>query len=225
MKLKLVLIFVIIATFLSSCSKDEEEVALDYGYDYAPLVIGNYSIFQIDSIYYDDFANRIDTFHYQIKEVIDSAIVLFDDQNAFRLERFIRNNSNENWKIKDVWTVYRTKNQYVRIEENQSIIRLIFPVQANQRWDANSKNTLAASETEITKIDVASLNIFLNFNETATVVELNNKNLIERQYIGEKYAKGFGLIERRLTDLRTQVNGTIVSGLDSRQYLIESGVE
>lgn len=225
MKQNLVIVFVVIATVLGACAKDEEKIALDYGYDFAPLTVGNYSVFQIDSIYYDDFANRIDTFHYQIKEVIDSAIVLFDGQNAFRLERFIRQKSNENWKIKDVWIVYKTKSQYVRVEENQAIVRLVFPVSTNQRWDANSKNTLATTETEITKIDASSSTAFFNFNETATVVELNNKNLIERQYIGEKYAKGFGLIERRLTDLRTQVNGTIVSGLDSRQYLIEFGVE
>lgn len=214
-----------ILLLISSCSETEETVVPDFGYEYAPLKVGNYTIYQIDSIHYDDFANTIDTFSYQLKEVIDSSYTLLDGQEGFRLERFKRNNSTSNWRIIDVWVVYKTTGQYIRVEENQPIVKMIFPVKLENMWNINSKNTSLEVIAEVTSIR-SGLNLgALSFGETATITIQDEQNLIERKLDEESYSKEVGLVSRYFKDLRTQVTGEVVRGIDYRKELIEFGVE
>tara|TARA_R110002049_G_scaffold143426_1_gene305532 strand:+ start:833 stop:1510 length:678 start_codon:yes stop_codon:yes gene_type:complete len=211
--------------FLSACEGSDDSISPDFGYEYSPLEVGNYVIYQIDSIHYDDFANTVDTFSYQLKEVIDSSYTLLDGQEGYRLERFRRNNASSNWRIIDVWVVYRTKNQFIRIEENQPIVKLVFPVKTEVQWDINSRNTSESTLAEITSIQSNSTIRGLALNETATVTIIDDRNLIERKLDQERYSKEVGLVSRYFKDLRTQVTGQIVRGIDYRKELIEFGEE
>ncbi|PJA07890.1 MAG: hypothetical protein COX70_05320, partial [Flavobacteriales bacterium CG_4_10_14_0_2_um_filter_32_8] len=65
-------IFFLISIFIFSCSKKEEVIPPDLGYDYAGLEVGRYIIYDVDSFYYDDFTDTIDTSYFKIKEVVDS---------------------------------------------------------------------------------------------------------------------------------------------------------
>jgi hypothetical protein len=215
----------ILVLFFSGCKKEENKTELDFGYNYAPLNVGDYFIYQIDSIYYDDFANRVDTFHFQLKEVIDSSYELLGGETGYRIERFQRNNSNQNWKIKNVWVAYKTVNQFIRVEENQPIVQLIFPVEEDLKWDINYKNTLDPVIAEITKVQSNFNNGALSFDSTITVVTQDEENLIEKRYKATNYSRNYGLVYRKLQDLRTEVNGKIVRGVDYTFYLIEKGKE
>lgn len=218
-------ICVAIVLFTFSCTEEDERILPDFGYEYAPLKVGNYAVYQIDSIHYDDFANTVDTFSYQLKEVIDSAYTLLDGQEGFRLERFRRNSSNFNWRIIDVWFVYKTAQQYIRVEENQPIVKLVFPVEIESQWDINSKNTSEAIIAEITSIRPSATLGLLSFTDLATVTITDEQNLIERKLNTEQYSKEVGLVSQYVKDLRTQVTGQIVRGFDYRKELIEYGVE
>jgi len=211
--------------FLVACKETNEPITPDFGYDYAPLKVGNYTIYQIDSIHYDDFANTVDTFSYQLKEVIDSSYTLLDGKEGFRLERFRRNNPSTNWRITDVWVTYRTNGQFIRVEENQPIVKLIFPLKIESSWNINSKNTLDSIVAEVTSIHPSSFLGNLSLPATVTITIQDDQNLIERKLDQEKYSKDVGLISRDYKDLRTQVTGEIVRGIDYRKELIEWGTE
>ncbi len=211
--------------YLVACQETNEPISPDFGYEYAPLKVGNYAVYQIDSIHYDDFANTVDTFSYQLKEVIDSAYILLDGQEGFRLERYRRNSGNFNWRIIDVWFVYKTAQQYIRVEENQPIVKLVFPVELESQWDINSKNTQKTNIAEITSITTSANIGSLSFTNMATVTITDEQNLIERKLNTEQYSKEVGLVSQYVKDLRTQVTGQIVRGVDYRKELIEYGVE
>ena len=54
-------IILLIAIFSFSCEKDSEDnVTPDLGYAYAGLEVGQYVIYDVDSIFYDDFNSTID---------------------------------------------------------------------------------------------------------------------------------------------------------------------
>lgn len=211
-------------TFLG-CKEEEESLSIDFGYNYAPLNVGDFFIYQIDSIYYDDFANTVDTFRYQLKEVIDSSYELLGGETGFRIERYYRSHSNQDWKIKNVWVAYKTVSQFVRIEENQSIVQLVFPIVEDLKWDINHKNNLSAATAEITEIQPNFNNGVLSFDSTITVTLQDEENLIEKRFKAVHYSKDYGLVYRKLQDLRTEVNGKIVRGIDYSLYLIEKGKE
>jgi hypothetical protein len=223
--MKKVIKLFIFSIFISSCGESEKPIAPDFGYDYAPLEVGSYFIYQIDSIYYDDFANTIDTFRFQLKEVIDSAYTLLDGQQGYRLERFKRSSPSLNWRISDVWFVYRTNQQLVRVEENQPIVKLVFPVKLRSEWNINAQNTFDSTVAEITEIVTNYTLNQLVLPQSATVTVQDEENLIERKLNTEIYTRGIGLSAAYFKDLRTQVTGQIVRGIDYRKELIEYGME
>jgi hypothetical protein len=216
---------IMIVLFFFGCKKEENNSELDFGYNYAPLIVGDYFIYQIDSIFYDDFANRVDTFRFQLKEVVDSSYELLGGEKGYRIERFYRNNSNQNWRIRNVWVAYKTINQFIRIEENQPIVQLVFPIEEDQEWDINFKNTQDPVIAEITKVQSNFNNSALNFTSTITVTLEDQENLIEKRYKAKNYSVDFGLTYYKYQDLRTEVNGKIVRGIDYTLYLIEKGKE
>ncbi len=222
---KYILIVSFTMTLLSSCSEKVDYAPIDFGYDYAPLDVGSYLVYQVDSIYYDDFANTIDTFRFQLKEVIDSSYTLLDGQQGFRLERFKRGSSTDSWRISDVWFVYRTDQRFVRVEENQPIVKLVFPIKLSTEWNINAQNTNDSIAAEVTEIlPNYSLNQLV-LPQSATVTIQDEENLIERKLNTEIYTRGIGLSAAYFKDLRTQVTGQIVRGIDYRKELIEFGVE
>src|SRR3990167_8625748 len=79
-----------------SCKKDPSP-ALDLGYNYFPDAVGTYVVYNVDSIFYDDFnvnpSNHIspaDTFKFQLKEKIQSVYTDNEGRPALRLERYVK---------------------------------------------------------------------------------------------------------------------------------------
>lgn len=78
---------------------------------------------------------------------------------------------------------------------------------------------------EITSITTSANIGSLSFTNMATVTITDEQNLIERKLNTEQYSKEVGLVSQYVKDLRTQVTGQIVRGVDYRKELIEYGVE
>jgi len=67
------LYFVLACIAIASCKKDE--TVPDLGYGYYPAAIGTYVVYDVDSFVYNDFTHKIDTFQFQVKEIIDSSFI------------------------------------------------------------------------------------------------------------------------------------------------------
>jgi hypothetical protein len=121
-------IFIVFAIFIFSCKKDKEVIVIDLGYNYFPDKKGTYVIYQVDSLFYNDFTSTIDTFQFQIKEKITENFNDLSNRVTQKIERFYRQNSTQDWLIKDVWFANRTSNTAEKVEENIRFVKIVFPL-------------------------------------------------------------------------------------------------
>ncbi|MGD1844835.1 MAG: hypothetical protein ACFB10_05520 [Salibacteraceae bacterium] len=120
--------------------KDKSGEPEDLGYDYFPVETGHWVEYKVDSIVYDPFNQSIDTFQFFLREEIAGEFQDLEGRSTLRIERFKRENDTLAWRLIDVWTANRTSTTAERVEENERIVKLSFPVRLNQQWNGNAFN-------------------------------------------------------------------------------------
>lgn len=207
-------VVLILITF-SGCKRTEEEQP-NTGYNYVPLEVGHYIIYEVDSIVYNDFNGDTLHYHYQIKELIESTYADNAGRPTQRLERYIRYYNDSvsidslPWTIARVWNMTRTNTDLERMEENQRYVRLRFPPRDGLSWDGNIYNALGSWEYTCTDVDVPFSSAPLQWDSTLQVIQKDETNLINRRYYAERYARNVGLIEKQIIDV---FDTTIVPGV------------
>ena len=212
------ILFGLILLIIFSCKK--KVIETDMGYDYFPTNIGHWAVYQVDSIYHDDFyfPSKYDSFQFQIKEIIESEF--FDNSGRLtqRIERYQRANDTLPWVIKNVWVSNQTKTTAERVEENQRYVKLIFPPVLNQRWNGNNYNTIGEWEYKYTLVNEAYSISAFSFDSTLTVSqEGQNDPIINSQYGTEVYAKHIGMVYKEYVFLNKQSD----AGLEYKMKLID----
>lgn len=214
-------ICLILLAFLFSCEKEEEKFTLFYGYQYAPLAVGQERTFAIDSIIYDEFSNTVDTFRiYQRESVTDSSIDL-EGRLTYSFVISQRLSDSLPWRKIKVGSLRRDNSQFERTLDNQTQLLMVFPITETAAWNSNTHNALAKQEFSYQKLYVPFSVEGVRYDSTITVLQLADENLIEKKHTEEKYAPTIGLIYRCDLNIRTTFDGDILSGYDCRWSLIE----
>ena len=86
--------------------KKSEEISVDYYYNYFPLEVNSWVEYDVIDITHSDFGS--DTLIYQLKEIITEEFLDNSGRLTYRIERFIKDSTNSNWTIKDIWYDYVT---------------------------------------------------------------------------------------------------------------------
>lgn len=223
-KMKLLTYFsftLITLTFLFQSCGETSDVPIDFGYDYFPLEVGKYMVYDVDSVIYDITTGSpsVTTNVLQVREEITESFEDNEGRTVFRLERAERRNANFEWSVKDVWTTTATDRQAERVEENLRFIKLVFPVSTETTpWNGNK----FIDENTVISVAGESISIFKNwlyeyrtedeavevggqtYNDVATVYQADEENLIELRLSMEQYARGVGMIYREMKILDTQ---------------------
>jgi len=198
----------IFTVFLFSCSKDKEIVEPYLGHDYANLEVGKYVVYDVDSFFYDDFDNSIDSSFFQIKEVVDSKFTDLEGDEAFKIIRYRKISDTTGWVLTDVWSSKLITTNFQKVEENVRLLKLIFPIRGNATWNGNALNNDGEMTYEYTAIDQSETiggNVLSN---VLTVLQFEEINLIEEKVFEEKYAKGLGMVYKRsLNRTRKSLSG------------------
>jgi hypothetical protein len=216
-----ILLFVCFLLTLVACEDDGGETTVYWGRNYFPLRVGQEAIYQVDSILYDDFSGRIDTLHFQRREKVESSYLDDTKQTVYRVEIAFRIDETSPWQTVEVQGRQLIDNHYESIVGNKRTVELIFPISDGKRWDVNAKNTEESREYRLHSVHQAfQLNDTSYFDSTATVLQEEEENLIERYFIEEKFATNVGMIYRRDQSLQTALNGNIESGYDVSIRLI-----
>ena len=100
------------------------------------------------------------------------------------------------WVILDVWSSLVNKSRAEQVEENIKFIKLVFPPQNGDSWNGNAYNTLGEQDYEYTSVDVTETINDVALDSVLTIEQLNDVNIIEREYAEEKYARGVGRVSR-----------------------------
>ncbi len=206
MKLYHKILFSITFLVFLSCRKNSQE-PIEYGYEFFPITLGHFITYDVDSISYNDFTDSIDTFHYQVKEILTENFNDISGRASQRIEKYVRLNDTSSWAISQVG--YQILTTYVaeKYEDNLRYIKLSFPVKNNLSWKGNTYinyndpdcNWLASDwEYKLTNVN-EPLNINGNhFDLTARVIVETGDNVICQQYYEEIYAKNVGMIYRKV---------------------------
>jgi len=212
----------ILVLFAGSCKK-ETVIVVDLGYDYFPVEIGKYVIYDVERIFVDDPVNVADTFHYQLKEIITEDYIDNEGNLAQRIERFERDNDTLPWVIADVWASNRLAASGQRVEENIRIIRMAFPVRDNLVWDANALNAELERPMKYEEIHAPrSVNGF-QFDSTVMIVTTLEPNLVDTIIDTEIRARDIGVVYKNYVKTNTQIDGT--TGNKLTMQVIDYGME
>jgi hypothetical protein len=185
-----------------SCKKDVTP-GLDFGYGYFPNTVGKYVIYDVDSIVCNSLDYKVDTFSYQLKELVQSIFLDNSNRPTMRIERYIKNFSKDSsyslmaWRLKNVWMANRTLTDAEKVESNTRFVKLVFPVVSNQTWNGNAFNTLGVWQYSYLNINQhRSVRKFVS-DSVLSVVQYNNQNYVSDSCYLEMYAKNVGLIYKR----------------------------
>ena len=219
-----VFIFII---WMYACKKDAPIAPLDLGYNYFPTQIGSFVIYDVDSIVHNDFTGKIDTFKYQIKEIIDTVYLDNSNRPTLRIERYKKNYnksipySSIPWTLKNVCSGNRTKSSAEKVEENQRFVKLVFPIRLNAVWNGNIFNSMREWTYTYKEVNQPGRYGSLAFDSTLQVIQINSENKIYKKYFQEIYAKNVGIVYKEIIDV---VSDTIIQFIPVMKR-ISSGLE
>ncbi|MBI4946463.1 MAG: hypothetical protein HY840_08695 [Bacteroidetes bacterium] len=196
-----------------SCKRDKDPHPTDFGYNYFPINIGHYVIYQVDSIWQDDLSKIDTTYSYQLKELIAASFLDNSNRPTLRIERYYKfYNKNipydsMQWSVPKIWYANRTTSTAERVEANIRYLKLIFPVQQGKQWDGNVYNMFGYKKYKIISADQPESVGAMHFDSVVTVTQANDKNFVLSQVEQEKFARNVGLIYKQNDSLTMQGGG------------------
>ncbi len=195
-----------VATFVS-CQKenivpDDIEYAADK--QFFPLQTGKTLIYKVTEINIDKPSDYYDTAIYYLRERIDIPIIDNEGDTAYRIERFKSASSNYFWKISDIWEAKLTDKSAEKVEENERIIKLKFPLKIGNTWNGNLKNELDDNVCTVSSMTETYTHGNINLDSCLLITRDSTITQISKIYDCEIYAKGIGLVYKEFTDINSQ---------------------
>lgn len=196
---------------ISSCEKSEELQGTPIS-DYAPLLVGKYITYQLDSTIYTDFGVTREVHSYEVKYEVDEEITDALNETAFRVVRYIRNVGGTAWTPDATFMAKNTGQSLEFVENNLRFIKLRLPFSNGFSWKGNSYFDTQSQYSDLNYMDDWDYQ-YEAVGEPATVGGLTFQNTVtvnqrdeiigdpnepqfysEVNYSLEKYAKDIGLI-------------------------------
>lgn len=221
-----------IAIFFFACERVIETPG-PISFDYYPIKEGKYKIYQIDSIVYDEYNCTVQTTKYQVKEVTGVQSLDGEGDPYYSIKRYMRSDSAANWVLSNIWTEKIEDNQLQRVEDNQRIIKMVFPVKEDRHWDGIvfiRRDTLVpirggaidmykdwddfvCENVGNTFVDTLSNKVY---TDAVKIQQVDKTNNIERRFSLEVYAKNIGMVykEMRILDTQCRPAGTCSGNSD-----------
>lgn len=213
--------FIILFLIIISSCKPINYIDEDYHSKYFPIELNQEKEFLVTNINHSSFGK--DTVTYYLKEVISEKFLNLEGDSAYRIERFWKTDSMDNYEIKDIWVANKSLNFAQLVEENIRFTKLIFPFDVNVVWDGNAFNNQQSQEYRIESINIPFTVNGLSFDSSITVIQNYKSNLLEYENSKEIYVIGVGLVYKE--DIEVLINSVdsndFSQGYEFYQELIE----
>ena len=220
--------FIVFGFFLFSCGKEESNSPLKFYETYYPLESGVYVDYYVQEINHDDLSSiPHDTLNYYLRTLIEDTVIDNEGRLSYKYIRYTRIDTNDIWQISDVWTTIMNNNKIELTEENQRMVKLIFPPKEYTTWDANVYNTLNSMNCIYEDIhEPYSINT-MDFDSSVTVIQEDVLSLVSYRKKYEIYANHVGLVKKSYKDLEISNFDTlnITSGTELIYNCIGFGIQ
>ncbi len=188
---------------LSSCKKELVNSNQFLYSSYYELQSGKFIEYDVMEITHDENASvQHDTNYYQLKCIIEDTFTDNAGRLAFNYVRYKRINSSESWIQSDLWSTIVFNNKAELVEENQRIVKLVFPVSEFTTWNPNQFNTDGKLNCSFTDIHKSRVINGFTFDSTLIVEQENKRNLIEFKRKYEVYANRVGMVKKYYKDIQ-----------------------
>lgn len=207
------LLLFLLAALAFGCKEVKDPFQLPQ-YDDAPnypLEIGKFWEYKVDSTIFPDPVYTSTTFVRE--EVVDTFLDL-QNHPWYRIERFERASDTLPWEIKQVVAATIRGNEALRLENDLTFVKLLFPLTPFKSWNGNKyfdpSTFVFISEEPLEMFKSWDYRVLatgaaeMGYSGVTTIQQANSENLLERRYALEKYAMDTGLIYRELHILDTQ---------------------
>ncbi len=200
-------LFLIAATssllLLNSCKKKLVNSNQFLYSSYYELKTGKFIEYDVMEITHDENAsNQHDTSYYQLKCIVEDTFTDNAGRLAFNYVRYKRTNSTEAWVQSDLWSTTIFNNKAELVEENQRIVKLIFPISEFTTWNANQFNTAVKLNCSYDNLHAPKAISGFSFDSTLVVEQEDKRNLIEFKRKYEVYANRVGMVKKYYKDLQ-----------------------
>ena len=190
-------------TLLNSCKKELVNSDQFLYTSYFELKTGKFIEYDVMEITHNENATiQHDTSYYQLKCVIEDTFTDNAGRLAFNYVRYKRTNSTEPWAQSDLWSTTVFNNKAELVEENQRIVKLVFPISEFTTWNANQFNTDAKLNCSYDELHVPKAINGFSFDSTLVVEQEDKRNLIEFKRKYEVYANRVGMVKKYYKDLQ-----------------------
>src|SRR5665213_1018772 len=130
--------FFCISVLMISCKKENEIFTSESVNDYYPLQVGKYITYNLDSTIYLAFGARDTIVSYQAQDRVDAQITDNLGRPAYRIIRYIRKDSSEDWVPNNTFMAISTFNSLEYVENNLRFLKLEVPIKQDFSWKGNS---------------------------------------------------------------------------------------
>jgi hypothetical protein len=200
----------LLITMIVACSKKKGDEPVDLGYDYFPIQTGATWIYKVDSLVYDDNTGHttIDTFTYEYKEQITGTFTDVSGKIGQQLSRYYKLSDTDEWVQVNSWTLLRTEFNAEKVQENTRLVKLVFPLELNKRWNPNMFNAMGEEEYKVTFYNEPYATEATQYSSALMVTHEDEENAIEEIKRYEIYARNAGLVYSLSDSINTQTNGS-----------------
>ena len=158
----------------------------------------------MDSIVYNGFSNKSDTFRYEILEFIDTAYLDLEGEMSYMVAHYYRLNSNSPWTFYVNSILKRNKYTAEQLIYDQRKMKLNFPIKEFKSWDENAFNTDDYNLVRIRNLGLDKTYNSISYSNTFEVDLGEDIDDFIQIYGLEVYAKGIGLIRKEYINTETQ---------------------
>ncbi|WP_242928209.1 hypothetical protein [Pontibacter vulgaris] len=206
---KIVLSLVLATAFIAGC--DDKFAELDpstAGYDYYPLEVGDYRIYDVTNIRF--LHNVGDTTRFQMRELVDTTFIDQTNTVNYKIIRSIRADDNSEWQEDSVMVVTKSLTNVILTKDNTKYVKMVFPVKEGKKWAADMYNTHTIPEEK--RNDFMSDRDPFKIKEPSTFIDVD---------------KPYSVGGKSYTNTVTIIQGTPIDpimGIDDRKEVYAKGI-
>jgi hypothetical protein len=227
--MKKIIPFVILVLLFAACKKESEELNLLSISDYAPLKVGKFITYSVDSLVYTNFGSVEAHRFYEVKYLTADSLTDLLGRKAFRIVRYIRTLPNGTFAADNTFLAVNTGTNFEFTENNLRYLKLVQPIRNDGTWKGNSAIDVSSLGTDLqylfdwdyTYADVAQAKKVGTFalSNTITVKQIdesvnlpvippgspNSTNIASKDFSEEIYSKGIGMVRREFLHFEYQL--------------------
>ncbi len=199
-----------------SCQKSTTEPINTY--DYYPLEIGRFIIYDVAETNYSAGQPKPTLIKRQEKDEVDRILEAKENTTTYIIARYQRKSVTDYWQKTKEYAITKSPDKILTNLDNQTVFSMVFPVDPNLKWNGNTYNNQDAQNFQYADINQPTQAGGYTFDNGLTVIERRDSSIINKYQTYKQYALGVGLVSDEQTAYEYCQDNNCIG-----DYIIESG--